>query len=498
MTPAAARNARIPRGPRRNAENSSRPVPASASIWAGFMRPGDATNAPGRETCGAPDMATLTHEQHHAAHPERADALRRVRAIVAGSSGNLVEWYDFYVYSFTALYFAAEFFPKGNQTTQLLNAAGVFAAGFLMRPVGSWLFGWLADQRGRRFSMMVAVLMMCGGSLMVAVLPTYAQIGLGAPALLLLARLIQGLSVGGEYGTAATYLTEVAQHGHRGFYGSFQYVTLIGGQLLATLVLVILQQFLSDADLRAWGWRIPFLVGAVAAVIAFYLRRSLAETASRAAREHKEAGSLRGMLRYPRSFFVVMGFTAAGSLSFYAFTTYRKKSLVNPAGFAPRHATETMTAALFCFMVLQPAFGALADRIGRRTSMLIYSGLLMLVTVPLFTAIGHASAPSHAFALIMVALVCVSFYTSISGLIKAELFPMHVRALGVGLSYAIANALFGGTAEYAALWFKSAGHESAFFWYVVGMAGIAFIAVLLMPDTRHRGYLGADEGRQLE
>src|SRR5436190_1636447 len=232
-------------------------------------------------------MATLTHD-HSAVHDERHDALRRVRAIVAGSSGNLVEWYDFYVYSFTALYFAAEFFPKGNQTTQLLNAAGVFAAGFLMRPVGSWLFGWLADKRGRRFSMMVAVLMMCGGSLMVAVLPTYAQIGLGAPALLLLARLIQGLSVGGEYGTAATYLSEVAQHGHRGFYGSFQYVTLIGGQLLATLVLVILQQFLSDADLRAWGWRIPFLVGAVAAVIAFYLRRSLAETASRAAREHKE------------------------------------------------------------------------------------------------------------------------------------------------------------------------------------------------------------------
>ncbi|HZD19823.1 MAG TPA: MFS transporter, partial [Burkholderiales bacterium] len=316
-------------------------------------------------------MATLTHDQAPA-YEARHDALRRVRAIVAGSSGNLVEWYDFYVYSFTALYFAAEFFPKGNQTTQLLNAAGVFAAGFLMRPVGSWLFGWLADKRGRRYSMMVAVLMMCGGSLLVAVLPTYAQIGIAAPALLLLARLIQGVSVGGEYGTAATYLSEVAQHGRRGFYSSFQYVTLIGGQLLATLVLVILQQFLSDSELRAWGWRVPFLIGAVAAVIAFYLRRSLAETASRGAREHKEAGSVRGMLRYPRSFFVVMGFTAAGSLSFYAFTTYMQKYLVNTAGFDARQATEVMTAALFCFMVLQPAFGALADRIGRRTSMFFY------------------------------------------------------------------------------------------------------------------------------
>src|SRR5580765_3770782 len=163
-------------------------------------------------------MATLTHGSA-TTHPERHDAMRRVRAIVAGSSGNLVEWYDFYVYSFTALYFAAEFFPKGNQTTQLLAAAGVFAAGFFMRPLGSWVFGWLADRRGRRFSMMVAVLLMCGGSLL-------------APALLLVARLIQGLSVGGEYGTVATYMSEVAEHGRRGFYSSFQYVTLIGGQLL--------------------------------------------------------------------------------------------------------------------------------------------------------------------------------------------------------------------------------------------------------------------------
>jgi len=442
-------------------------------------------------------MATLTHDSA-AGRPERHDTMRRVRAIVAGSSGNLVEWYDFYVYSFTALYFAAEFFPKGNQTTQLLQAAGVFAAGFFMRPVGSWLFGWLADKRGRRFSLMVAVLMMCGGSLLVAVLPTYHQVGLLAPALLLVARLIQGLSVGGEYGTVATYMSEVAEPGRRGFYSSFQYVTLIGGQLIATLVLVILQQFLDDAELRAWGWRIPFFIGAIAAVIAFYLRRSLAETTSKAAREHKEAGSLRGMLRYPRSFFVVIGFTAAGSLSFYAFTTYMQKYLVNTAGFNARVATEIMTAALFCFMVVQPAFGALADRIGRRTSMLIYSVLLMLVTVPVFTVLGNAENPVRAFALIMAALLCVSFYTSISGLIKAELFPMHVRALGVGLSYALANALFGGTAEYVALWLKSIGYESTFFWYVVAMGGVALIAVLVMPETRLRGYLTADEARHLE
>jgi metabolite-proton symporter len=439
-----------------------------------------------------------TAPETSSAHSDRADAARRVRAIVAGSSGNLVEWYDFYVYSFTALYFASEFFPKGDQTTQLLNAAGVFAAGFLMRPIGSWLFGTLADKKGRRFSMMAAVVLMCAGSLLVAVLPTYESIGVAAPALLLVARLLQGLSVGGEYGTAATYMSEVAAHRHRGFYSSFQYVTLIGGQLLAVLVLVILQRFLSDAELKAWGWRIPFFIGAVAAVVAFYLRRSLAETTSQAARQHREAGTIRGVLRYPRSFLVVLGFTAAGSLTFYTFTTYMQKYLVNTAGMDARTASSTMTAALFCFMIMQPVFGALADKIGRRTSMLCFAVLMMLTTVPILKALADVSDPFHAFWLVMAALMSVSFYTSISGLVKAELFPMHVRALGVGLSYAIANAAFGGTAEYVALWFKSIGHEAAFFWYVTGMAGVALIAALAMPETRRQGYLTADEAKHLQ
>ena len=226
-------------------------------------------------------MATIVQPHHSIGTTETT---RRIWAIVGGSSGNLVEWYDFYVYSFTALYFASEFFPAGDQTTQLLNAAGVFGAGFLMRPIGSWLFGRIADKRGRRVSMMIAVIMMCAGSLLVAVMPTYATIGLAAPFLLLFARLLQGLSVGGEYGTSATYMSEVALHGKRGFYASFQYVTLIGGQLLAVLVLVILQQALSTDELKAWGWRIPFAIGAVAAVVSFYLRRSLTETTSRQSR----------------------------------------------------------------------------------------------------------------------------------------------------------------------------------------------------------------------
>jgi len=423
---------------------------------------------------------------------------RRIWAIVGGSSGNLVEWYDFYVYSFFAIYFASEFFPKGDQTTQLLNAAGVFAVGFLMRPIGSWLFGRIADKRGRRASMMIAVSLMCGGSLLVAVLPTYATLGIGAPALLLFARMLQGLSVGGEYGTSATYMSEVALHRHRGFLASFQYVTLIGGQLLAVLVVVILQQFLSDAELKAWGWRIPFAIGGLAAVVAFFLRRSLAETTSSAVRGQEGAGTIKGVFRYPRSFITVLGFTAGGSLAFYTFTTYMQKYLVNTAGMNARTANAVMTAVLFCYMLLQPVFGAISDRWGRRNSMICFGVWMVVMTVPVLSALAHVTAPTTAFGLVILALAGVSFYTSISGLVKAELFPMHVRALGVGLSYAIANALFGGSAEYVALWFKSIGFESAFFWYVTALCGVALIAAIFMPDTRRQGHMTEEEGKLME
>ena len=442
-------------------------------------------------------MAAVVH-----AHPTHSigttDTQRRIWAIVGGSSGNLVEWYDFYVYSFTALYFASEFFPAGDQTTQLLNAAGIFAAGFLMRPIGSWFFGRIADKRGRRVSMMIAVIMMCAGSLMVAVLPTYASIGTAAPALLLFARLLQGLSVGGEYGTSATYMSEVALHKHRGFFASFQYVTLIGGQLLAVLVLVIMQQFLSSAELKAWGWRIPFAIGAVAAVVAFFLRRSLAETTSDAARHQNGAGTIKGVFRYPRSFFTVLGFTAGGSLIFYTFTTYMQKYLVNTAGMDAKAASRVMTVVLLCYMLLQPVFGAISDKIGRRNSMLCFGACAVLTTVPILSALAHVAGPYAAFGLVILALAGVSFYTSISGLVKAELFPMHVRALGVGLSYAIANAAFGGSAEYVALWFKSIGMESTFFWYVTVICGIALIAAISMPDTRRQGHLTEEEAKLME
>ncbi|MDI9777641.1 MFS family transporter [Pseudomonas sp.] len=417
---------------------------------------------------------------------------KRIFAIVGASSGNLVEWFDFYVYAFSAIYFAASFFPSDDPTVQLLNTAGVFAAGFLMRPIGGWLFGRLADRHGRKNSLMISVLMMCFGSLMIACLPTYSSIGAWAPALLLLARLIQGLSVGGEYGTTATYMSEVALRGQRGFFASFQYVTLIGGQLLAVLVVVIMQQLLSDEELRAWGWRIPFVVGAIAALISLMLRRSLHETSSAETRKDKDAGTIKGLFRHHTAAFItVLGYTAGGSLIFYTFTTYMQKYLVNTAGMPAKTASYVMTGALFLYMVMQPFFGMLSDRIGRRNSMLLFGALGTLFTVPLLMALKTVSSPFMAFVLITLALCIVSFYTSISGLVKAEMFPPQVRALGVGLAYAVANAAFGGSAEYVALGLKTMGMENTFYWYVTAMMAIAFLFSLRLPKQAE--YLHHDD-----
>lgn len=407
----------------------------------------------------------------------------RVRAIVAGSLGNLIEWYDFYVYAFTALYFSSAFFPSGDRTAQLLATSGIFAVGFFLRPLGGWYFGRFADRHGRRRAMVVSIVLMGAGSALIAVLPTYARIGALAPALLLFGRMIQGFSTGGQYGTAATYLSEIAVSGRRGFFASFQYVTLIGGQLLALVVILILQQLLDADQMKAFGWRIPFALGGVAAMTVLGFRHLLHETVGTAA-AHPDTGTLRGLLPHWRAFLTVLGLTAGGSLMFYVFSTYMQKYLVNTAGLDPKTVNWIMTAVLIPFALLQPVFGALSDRIGRRTNMLAFGALATLATVPLLMLLAGVRSPGAAFALVLAGLAINSLYTSVSGLFKAELFPVHVRALGVGLAYGIGNAVFGGTAEYVALSFKAAGRESGFYWYVTTICALAFVTALTMRDTR--------------
>lgn len=418
----------------------------------------------------------------------------RLKAIIGGSAGNLVEWYDWYTYSVLSIYFAAVFFPKGDATAQLLNTAAVLAVGFFMRPIGAWIMGIYADRHGRKSGLAVSVGLMCAGSLMIAVAPSHASAGVFAPAILVIARMLQGLSVGGEYGASATYMSEMATRGRRGFWASFQYVTLIAGQLAALATVLILQAVMSEEALESWGWRIPFFIGAALALGVYVLRSRLSETASFEGQARDRPKSSAGSLwrDHPREFILVAMITAGGSMSFYAYTTYMQKFLVNTSGFGKQTATEIMTAALILFMAMQPLWGMVSDRIGRKIPLLLFGIGGISVTVPIFSALAVVSSPLLAFALITVPLTLLGAYTSISGLIKAEMFPVHIRTLGVALPYAIGNTMFGGTAEYAALWFKGAGNEAGFYWYLTGVIGIALLAFILLPDTKRTSLIAED------
>ena len=427
-------------------------------------------------------------------HVDLADVRRRVKAIFIGSIGNLVEWYDFYAYAAFALYFAGSFFPGADPVVQQLNAAILFAFGFIVRPVGGWLFGHLADHYGRRNALMLSVLLMCFGSLMIAVLPTYASIGIAAPALLGLARTIQGLSLGGEYGASATYLSEVADEKHRGFYSSFQYVTLIGGQLCAILVLLLLQQvFLTADQLRAWGWRIPFVIGALLAIVALVMRRNLHETDDFLAAKQtavRRTTSVRALMQYPREVLLVVGLTMGGTTAFYTYTTYMQKFLRLSVGLSDSQTTMVTAGSLIFALCLQPLYGAISDRIGRKALLMWFGVMGTLCTIPLLDALEATRSVLIAFLLIAGAWIIVAGYTSINAVVKAELFPTHIRATGVGLPYAVTVSVFGGTAEPLALWFQSIGHQRWFYYYLTAVIAVSLVVYVLMRDTKKYSTIG--------
>jgi MHS family alpha-ketoglutarate permease-like MFS transporter len=448
------------------------------------------------KTAVAVRSATATVSNVDEARLDLADVSRRVRAIVVGSIGNLVEWYDFYAYAAFALFFAGAFFPGSTPIVQQLNAAILFAFGFIVRPIGGWLFGHLADHYGRRNALMLSVLLMCFGSLMIAVTPTYASIGIAAPVLLGVARTIQGLSLGGEYGISATYLSEVADEKHRGFYSSFQYVTLIGGQLCAILVLLVLQQvFLTTEQLRAWGWRIPFVIGALLAIVALVMRRNLHETDDFVAARvvPRRTNPLRALMKYPREVLLVVGLTMGGTTAFYTYTTYMQKFLRLSVGLDDIQTTIVTAGSLIFALFLQPAYGALSDKIGRKPLLIWFGVMGTIGTIPLLDALQGARSALAAFVLIAAAWIIVAGYTSINAVVKAELFPTGVRATGVGLPYAVTVSIFGGTAESIALWFQSIGHQRWFYYYLTAVIAASLFVYVTMRDTRNCSALGTHE-----
>ena len=414
--------------------------------------------------------------------PRRAS----VRQLVAASIGNAAEWYDWYAYSFLAVYFAGQVFPKGagNSLVPLLSTFAVFAVGFFMRPVGGLLMGAVADRRGRRAALTVTILLMGGGSLLVALTPTYAATGLLAPVVLVIARLVQGLSVGGEFAASTTFLVESAGPGRRGLFSSFQYVSTTIGQLVASGIAALLAHLLSDGQMAQWGWRVPFLFGAVISLVGFWIRRGAAETRSEEQQMAARPGLFEALRQYPRASLLICGITVGGTIAYYTWTTYLPTYATVNAGFNKSAALTVGTISLAFFAVLQPLGGVLSDRIGRKPLLIGFSVGFAVFAVPLLRCVTSAFV---SLLLVQCAgMVLLTGYTAVAAAVNAEVFPARVRAAGIGFPYSLTVALFGGTAPYVGTWFKQAGHAGWFPWYVSVLCLISAGCYLVLPETARR------------
>ncbi|WP_167536303.1 MFS transporter [Streptomyces ficellus] len=413
---------------------------------------------------------------------------RPARQLLAASVGNAVEWYDWYAYTFLATYIAGQVFPEssGNSLVPLLSTFAVFAVGFFMRPVGGLLMGAVADRHGRRAALTVTILLMGGSSLLVGLTPTYAAAGVLAPVVLVAARLLQGLSVGGEFAASTTFLVESAGPGRRGLFSSFQYVSTTIGQLTASGVAAALVSNLGEGQMESWGWRVPFLAGAALSLVGFWIRRGAQETLEPTG-EH--AGRPRPRLldalrHHPRESLLICGITAGGTIAYYTWTSYLPTYAELNAGIDKADALLAGTLSLGFFALLQPLGGLLSDRFGRKPPLLFFGAGFALLAVPLLHTIGDSFA---SLLLVQCAgMVLLTGFTSISAAVNAEIFPARVRAAGIGFPYSLTVALFGGTAPYVGTLFTDLDHPGLFPWYVSAVCLVSALVYLRLPETAHQ------------
>lgn len=427
------------------------------------------------------------------------DLRRAVLNTIKGSSGNLVEWYDVYTYTVFLTYFEKHFFNPADENSTVY-AYAVFAVTFLARPFGSWWFGRYADRHGRKAALTLSVSVMALGSFLIAILPTRESIGVWAAVALIAIRLLQGFATGGEYGTSATYMSEAATADKRGFLSSFQYVTLVGGHVLAQFTLLVLQTFMTKAEITDWGWRIPFFIGGVAAVVVFWLRRSMDESLSHeriaaSGGDESRAGSLRELFTHHfKALAICFLVTLGGTVAFYTY------SINGPAIVKSSFANDGMTAtwvnlaSLVFLMLLQPVGGWISDKVGRKP-VLVFFGLGGLVwTWVLLTYLPKATSPMSAFLLLCAAYIILTGYTSINAIVKAELFPAHIRALGVGLGYGLANSAFGGTAPLIYQALKKNNQVPLFIVYVTVCIAISLFVYAFVLKNKARTALDDEQG----
>lgn len=426
-----------------------------------------------------------------------APSLRRsVSNTLKGSAGNLVEWYDVYVYSVFAVYFESKFFTPEDRNATLYVWA-IFAMTFLMRPIGAWYFGRFADRYGRRLALTVSVTLMAACSFVIAITPTVAAIGIGAPLILLAARLVQGFATGGEYGASATYMSEAAIRGRRGFLSSFHYVTLVGGHVLAQLTLLAMLLTLDVPQISDWGWRVAFGIGGVAAIVVFWLRRTMDESLETSAIQAAKAGGARrsGSLR---ELFVVQWrplllcflITAGGTLAFYTYSVNGPKMIQGIfAGGDAMTGTVVNLVALTVLMLLQPLGGWLSDIVGRKSLLVFFGVGGVLYTGILVLWLPQQTSWVSAFAMLTLGFVILTGYTSINAVVKAELFPTHVRALGVGLGYALANSAFGGTAPLLYQASLRADRVDAFAIYATATIAVSLLVYVFFLTNKGANWL---------
>lgn len=430
-------------------------------------------------------------------HSSSAETRRAILNTLKGSSGNLVEWYDVYIYTVFASYFEAQFFaPEDANSTIYIYA--IFAVTFLMRPVGAWYFGRFADRHGRRAALIVSVTLMAGCSFVIAIMPTRATIGVFAAVVLILCRLVQGFATGGEYGTSATYMSEAATRERRGFFSSFQYVTLIGGHVLAQFTLLIMFAFLTEDQVRDWGWRIPFAIGGLGALVVLWIRRTMDESLSAeqlAEGRRSSAGSLRTLFtEYRKPLILCFLITMGGTIAFYTY------SVNAPAVIKSAYKDDALTAtwinliSLIFLMLLQPLGGLLSDRIGRKPMLVGFGVGGVVYTYFLITYLPLTRNPFLSFLLVAVGYVIITGYTSINAIVKAELFPFHIRALGVGLGYALANSIFGGTSPVIYQVAKSANQVGLFIAYVTVCIALSLLVYIFALRNKSETALDAEQG----